>query len=1296
MLSVPSRLSELLLRWDESRRRGQPLGAEDLCRDCPELLEGLRLQIAALGALDPVLDTETVTRTAPPSGPTPAPAGAGGPPADYEILGELGRGGMGVVYRAFDRRRGVAVALKALPRIGPSALERFKREFRVLADVAHPNLVTLHELVSDGHGWFLTMELVEGVDFLAHVRAGDEATRPGRLRDALRQLAAGVAALHRAGKLHRDLKPSNVRVDRSGRVVILDFGLAAELGPDGQHQSTEAHVLGTAAYMAPEQAAGLPVSPAADWYSVGVMIYEALTGRRPFGGGAAEVLAAKQVHEPPPRERVPGVPRDLDALCSELLRRDPRERPAGADILRRLGVAPDGPGTVLPSQSPPQQAIPLVGRRRHLEALEAAFAAVQRGRTVAVFMHGASGAGKTALARRFLDGLIGRDAAVVLTGRCYEQEAVPYKALDGLVDALSHYLRRLSDADARALLPRDVLSLARVFPVLRCVEAVAASPGRSLEVPEPQELRRRAFAALRELLARLGDREPLVLFIDDLQWGDLDSAALLTELIRPPDAPCLLLLGCYRSEDAGTSPFLRALRRPESMYPEGDRRELAVEALKPAEAADLAAMLLDTDDPTSHPLAATIARESDGSPFFVAELVRHVQAGLDLPGHISPGEDVTLDRVLWARIERLPDDARRLLEVVAISGRPIGQTEASRAAEVGADGREAAAVLRSGRLVRGTGSAERDEVETYHDRIRETIVAHLGPAVQEQHHRRLAHVLKAWGQADPEVLAFHFHGAGEAEAASEYYAMAADRAARALAFDRAVTLYRRALDLGPSSDASRRSLRTELAEALANAGRGAEAAEEYLAATDGVFAAEAIDLRRRAAGQLLISGHVDAGLVVLRDVLGAVGIRFPGTPRRALASLLLQQIRLGLRGLDFRPRDASQVPAEDLARIDICWSAAIGLSNIDVIRGAHFQSRGLLLALRAGDAFRIARALVVEAAHASTSHGSSCRRPAKLFRVADRMVRQLDHPYTTGLLWLIRGIVAYLECRHREVQESLSRASETFRHHCPGAIWESDTSHIYTIWSLADMGEIAELVRRRSALLRAARDRGDLYAEANLNTYSMPIARLAADEVNEADEELSRILSRWSQRGYYLQHKNAMVARTMIELYREVGSGTTAWGVIQGQWGGYNTSLLNRIKFNRIDIHQLRGRSAIAAARRSADPRDLLRIAEIDARCLDRERTPCSAAMARMIRAGAAATRGDAELARVHLLEAAGRFEALDMRLWAWAARRRLGELLGGDEGGDLVARADAWMTDQAIRNPARMTAMLIPGFLDR
>ena len=659
----------------------------------------------------------------------------------YRIEHELGRGGMGIVYRAFDEERATAVALKILKRPDATAILRFKQEFRALADVSHPNLVALYELATEGPIWFFTMELIEGVDFRHFVRSGTDPPAPfpetseclgppstslpgdlgiaqdavggtgpfdpkwvvaghgvppnrgyslspaalARLQNVLLQLAEGITVLHKAGKLHRDLKPSNVLVTGQGRLVILDFGLAADLGASGLHQSLLPYVLGTSAYMAPEQAAGRPVSPASDWYSAGSMLYEVLTGHTPFLGGTHEMLVDKQRFEPPaPSELVPGLPADLNALCVDLLRRDPEARPTGRDVLRRLGSKTRKPRLSVSLPTSPDQFAPLVGRGLELESLENAFADVGRGRTVALYIHGPSGVGKTALVRRFLDELIGRDHAIVLAGRCYEQESVPYKALDSVVDALSRYLQHLPLLEAQALLPRDIRSLVRVFPTLAEAEAVAMALRLTALVPDPQELRRRAFRALRELLARLADRRPLVLAIDDLQWGDFDSALLLSELLRPPDAPKLLLLGCYRSDDAATSPLLRAiLEVHDGGSPSVDRRVLALGTLEPADAENLALYLLGSEDQAACGHAAAIARESGGNPFFVAELVRYVQADTGFLHRVPGASEVALDEVLWARVTRLPDEARRLLEVVAVSGRPLDQADAYRAAESG-------------------------------------------------------------------------------------------------------------------------------------------------------------------------------------------------------------------------------------------------------------------------------------------------------------------------------------------------------------------------------------------------------------------------------------------------------------------------------------------------------------------------------------------------------------------------------------------------------------------------------------
>jgi serine/threonine protein kinase len=490
--------------------------------------------------------------------PASAPASVVPEVAGYEILGELGRGGMGVVYQARERRTGKQVALKMMQWADPVGMYRFKQEFRSLAGLSHPNLVSLYELTAGGAVWFFTMELIDGKPFLAHVREPYRDTAAPltpvgvqRLRSALTQLADGIEFLHANGKLHRDIKPGNVLVTTEGRLVLLDFGLAAQMDSNGRHVSVQPRLLGTIAYMAPEQAGCQAVSAASDWYSVGVMLFEALTGRMPFEGNPVQVLLEKQQRDPPsPRDFVFGLPEDLVQLCEDLLQCNPADRPSGAEVRRRLG------GPVETAAPRLAESTPLTGRREHMRQLASAFEQMCQGQTVVVSVAGRAGAGKTTLIRQFLDEVEQQGDAVILSGRCFEQESVPYKALDNLIDSLSHYLDGLPRLMVEALLPRDAGPLAMLFPVLRQVPAVADAPRRS-EPTDPEEMRRRAIAGLRELLGRLGDRRPLVLSIDDLQWGDEDSARVLAELLTPPDAPRVLLLVCYRSEDAVESACLR-------------------------------------------------------------------------------------------------------------------------------------------------------------------------------------------------------------------------------------------------------------------------------------------------------------------------------------------------------------------------------------------------------------------------------------------------------------------------------------------------------------------------------------------------------------------------------------------------------------------------------------------------------------------------------------------------------------------------------------------------------------------
>ncbi len=1224
--------------------------------------------------------------------------------ARYEIRRRLGAGGMGIVYEALDRERGSLVALKTLPTVDAAGIYRLKREFRSLADVSHPNLVVLHELVSAAGQWFFTMDLVEGVDFLRWVRrgvdpksaatvevtptdpsGGRQGTRASpvgtevderRLRDALGQLARALGALHGAGKLHRDVKPSNILVNREGHVTVLDFGLASEVGPAADpYRSLDERVMGTPAYMAPEQAAGRAATAASDWYAVGAMLYEALTGVLPFAGSVVHVLAMKQLRDPAPVDHVArGAPRDLAELAMDLLRRDPDERPTGDEVLARLAGSPAAPRR--PRSPTPADAPPLRGRDAQLAVLADAFGAARGGTPVIVRVEGPSGYGKTALVQCFLDHLRAEGSAVVLAGRCYERETVPFKALDAAVDALSRYLRRLPAEDAAALLPRDVHALARVFPVLCRVRAIEAAPERLTAAGDAQELRRRAFHALKELLGRIADRRPLVVFVDDLQWGDADSATLVAELLRPPDAPSLLCIAAWRSGDADQSPLVRSLRA------EGlpvELREIALGPLSVDDARTVARDLLSRGGAGDvDALAEQVAREAEGSPFFVGELVRHALAR-------PAAEELHLAGVLRLRLEQLSDGARRLLEIVAVAGGPIETTVAVNAAKLGRDAPGALVALRVGSLVRSHAARREEVLETYHDRVREAVVGGLDPQALRRAHRRLARAMMVRGDPDPEALAEHLEGAGEREEAGSFAREAAARATHALAFDRAVRLYRRALSLRPDDAPERWEIEEALGDALAHDGRSAEAAEAYLRAAAGAGGG-ALDLRRRAAEHLLRSGHVDRGLEVLGDVLAGVGMRLAPTPNRALLSLLARRARLRLRGLSFEERAEDQVEAADLRRVDACWAVAIGLSMVDPIRGAEFQARHLERALEAGEPYRVARALAVDAAHTASLGRRGAARAGPVIDRAEAIARRIDHPHAVGLVEGMRATCAFFAGRWKEAFERSERADAVLRERCTNVAWELATNTRFNFVALYYMGRLRELARRVPERFETARERDDLYARACAGSGCAVTAWLAVDDVRAAESNLEMLGEQWSERGFQLQHYLLLQGWTHTDLY--VGRGERAWARIEEEWPALERSLLLRVQMLRVIMHAERASCALAAGGESR-----LRAAAADARALSKEGLPWSDAMASLIRAGVAKGRGDTERAAALLAEAAESLEALDAALFAAAARRHRGVLVGGEEGRALVERADARFGAEGVREPEAAAHMLSPGF---
>ena len=916
----------------------------------------------------------------------------------YELLGELGEGGFGVVFKALDHQLNTIVALKTLKTPDAEMLSKFKREFRALADLAHPNLVALHDLVADDETGrlFFTMELIDGVDFLEHTRkqsthpsksppklssfvegptrsllamqayldtrsisdiglpTGEDEEKPrnnpkhpaehsdpaesrapfhlGRLLSSLRQLAQGVDTLHRMGLLHRDLKPSNVLVTPDGRVVILDFGLVADLRHNKLNLDQDLKAAGTPAYMSPEQAYQRALTEASDWYSVGVILYQALTGRLPFEGTYAEILQKKQTRKPsPPREWFDEIPEWLDQLTLDLLQPIPKDRPKSIDILERIGAQIPA-DSQMRSESLAGQ-MPLIGRMTELKELRRAFQQTESGQSRALFIEGESGIGKSHLARLAVALLQGEAPSLALCARCYKQESIPYKAMDGLMEQLSHYLNMLPPSELRTLIPEGIEELTQIFRVLRRVRPLQIDEYE--QVLDPTEQRRRGFGALRELLHRLSKKRKIVFFIDDLQWGDEDSAALLIELLRPPDPPALLFLGCFRSEDLDSSPFLQKFLIHHQFFGTTfPLTRLVVKGLSIAEAAELAALMLGQPSKSRSTLLFSIAKQAGGNPYLLEELVRYLQqhtpaeqladllqasteAEEDSPeGDVAHNEwhdklgpmlqSVQLRQVFEARFSQLSDKQKELLYLLATAGQPTTRKLLLRVLDSPLEAADLGQ-LRHQHLIRLRESQKDEEIDIYHERHRETLLELLDQhdtEAKRQFHKRLANALSKEQIPDAKRLAFHLSQTGDFFEALAYTLRAARDAEDALAFAQAARWYRHALTLQPDL-AQERDLYQGLAGALAAQGLGESSADAYLKAAEltqnlqrqqKILQEEAQNLQRQlrlqAATQLIRCGQLQRGFDILPPLLKELNLQWSHSPSKTIWTWLRYRIRL--------------------------------------------------------------------------------------------------------------------------------------------------------------------------------------------------------------------------------------------------------------------------------------------------------------------------------------------------------------------------------------------------------------------
>jgi hypothetical protein len=1225
----------------------------------------------------------------------------------------LGQGAMGAVYLVRDRETGERLALKKLFQMDPRSVLRLKREFRAVADMSHPNLVKVYELGHGPDGFFLAMEYVAGKDLQAHLGLATSANACSRLDAALvqftsrrawlqesllpafRQLASGVSALHRAGMLHRDLKPSNVLVSNH-RVVVLDFGLIRSTDPNAPALTEDGAIAGTPAYMAPEQALGKPLSEASDWYAFGVMLYEALTGALPFEGTLMDLLRAKLDRDPPRADTLnPEIPSHLSALCTALLARDPLARPCGSDVLACLAhetqptaasSASASGDTSIRTATGTAAAAPFFGRKRELSTLWDIAKKIQAGQSQVVHVRGISGTGKSALTEHFLDQLDDQTAPgtradfLVLRSRCYEREAMPFKALDGVIDALTRYLSQLDDVEVGHLLPTDIVALTQLFPVLERLRAVQRLLNARSLGTDAVHNRQRAEIALRDLFSRLAARQPVVIWIDDVQWGDLDSARILKGFLqRALELPLLLLLS-YRSDEVETSECLRLLLQATDGEVSAPTTLLDVSALAPDELSALSRAQLGPLAFERGALIERIVREADGSPFLAAQLTAIAQAKLARGD--TDTESISLADLVTQTGALLPADARHFLRVLAIAGRPLAPKLALRAAGLRKRGREIVHALRQQLLVRTRDVGGEKLIEVYHDRVRESVQRAIEPAAVELLHNSLLQALEYSGQTDPDWLYAHAVGAKQWAAALRYGLAAAERALSTLAFEHAAELYAQCNEMDELAPQERGALVCKLADALACCGRGGRAADAYMQAAALATGGESVKLTRLATSQLFRSGRFDEGETMLRRALVAMNVRMPETPLAVMLALSWERLRAALRGSRFTVRSEAEVPAALLERIDAFSLLRADLQSLDPLRAAWFVLRALRWALDAGEPTRVLLALggLCQLMSMRGTRAAQRRSEALLKQIA-ALAERIGTPVARSVLcatqalslWQRGWVEAVLDPSYEA--EKLCReqaADQVGGYHRRFAVVSARIGALYT---LKDYRAFATELQSALAEARATENRAALLVLALNETLLEELLDRSHGSIARLSEQRLQLPSR----GFGVYHALHMIAVCVAA----ADAGQYDWGrrVLDEDWPRFLRSPVRRTTTIRAYAQGCRARLLLNQYVDDGKPRPRS-LGCIRAEVEQYER------LARGQPSGAPYFPLGARLAYLDN-DRAGAVELLRRAITAGRqevqpARYALGRLLGGTEGAVLCAESQQRLLELGVVNPIK------------
>ncbi|MFM7201581.1 MAG: serine/threonine-protein kinase PknK [Myxococcota bacterium] len=1082
-------------------------------------------------------------------------------PPRFQLKQVLGRGGFGEVQLVFDRDRQEHVALKVLH--SKRHHHAFKQEANLHSSLRHPNVIKIYELIRLEHALGIVMEYVPGVRLLDAVWGGQrpgpssrEASRAGWItetlsssqplstglknapsppRDAeddrlsvadfggktlqppqlvlleklLVQLCEGLLALHASHRVHCDLKPGNLLVTPDNRLVILDLGLVQLI--EGQMRLRGGG--GTFDYAAPEQLLKRVPTPASDWYAVGVMLYQLLSGRLPFTGRPAMRRHRKLRGEFPSLESI-GLhyPPMWSQWINQLLVPSPRVRAGGTQLLEQLGAE-----QVRREQAPPLQTEPpLIGRHAMLDLLEQWLLGRPLTPERLLLVEGESGIGKSALLRALQQRLQQR-VVWVFGGLCRERADVPFKALDDVLEEVMEEVRRLPSHCLQALSLDERAALCQRFPRLEDVFQLREEP----EPMPPQRRQQLFFSGVVMVVRQLQTLKPVVWLIDDLQWADEDSAQLLRALHLADSGPPMRMLGFMQPIGASLTPFFQVLLDQTSRV---RCRRLRLEPLAPEAAAQLADWLFPELSPEQRQRAVAIA---GGSPLFLQKWLQH---GLQELSQTSPAPVLTREDLLLQELERLPPPLQTPLELLALLDQPLSWPVLFQALQEPPQLQAWLERLLELRWIKTAGTRLLRVVEFTHFQYRRAVLSRLQSPMKRLLALRLAQALEVLEGAEHEALAELYLEAEAWEQAMTQLLTRAEKALQHGAVALALSLFQRAEPLQTRlawAPRRRRDMLIRYSQSCQLAGDGLHAAEllEQAYALSPPDEPERDELLRAATLHYAVSGALEKGLTLMQLQFNRYGLKLRRPAWRRIVSimgsLLLIQLLWPWRKCWKQPPTSSEQHY-----LDVCASVVQSLGLIDPLTAAEFQGRRMRLLLRRNDPMRLLRALAMEVFCFSAGGVLSLGWVERMRQEAERLMAAQGLSELRGSWMLQLGKAYHHQCRWRACEALCAPAIQLLQQLSLQKVNSLDnidafrivSAKIYGMESAFQRGDFVAHAGWMAGMLDDATQRQQRHVKVHLLTVGLAFQTLVEDRPEDFLPLFEEGQAAWPFQETHLQH----------------------------------------------------------------------------------------------------------------------------------------------------------------------------------